>query len=177
MSAKQRTEKQFAEWMQAHSSIALKIARSFERSVDSQADLLQEILLQWWRSIPRYPAGAPAAPWLYRVSLHVALTWQRRESRRSRLIDHHAIFSELIATIAQPRAGYVAGVDLADLYSAIRQLRPTERALIVMHLDGLSYEEIATTSGISVNAVGSRLTRARDHLEKLLKSYYHYGAI
>ena len=55
MSAKQRTEKQFAEWMQAHSSIALKIARSFERSVDSQADLLQEILLQWWRSIPRYP--------------------------------------------------------------------------------------------------------------------------
>ncbi len=116
MSAKQRTEKQFAEWMQAHSSIALKIARSFERSVDSQADLLQEILLQWWRSIPRYPAGAPAAPWLYRVSLHVALTWQRRESRRSRLIDHHAIFSELIATIPQSRADDVAGVDLADLY-------------------------------------------------------------
>ena len=83
----------------------------------------------------------------------------------------------MIATIAQPRAGYVAGVDLADLYSAIRQLRPTERALIVMHLDGLSYEEIAATSGISVNAVGSRLTRTRDHLEKLLKSYYHYGAI
>jgi RNA polymerase sigma-70 factor (ECF subfamily) len=171
-------DKQFEAWMRAHSDIALKIARSFERSIDAQADLLQEILLQWWRSIAIYPAHAPPKPWLYRVSLNVALTWQKRESRRSRALDRTTLFSELIEKTPQPSKESSASRDLvAELYSAIQELKPAERALIVLHLDGLSYAEIAISLGLSVNAVGSRLTRIRNHLEKLLNPRGDYGHI
>ena len=170
---RQEQDTQFAEWMREHSSIAVRTARTFEFDVAAQADLLQEILLAWWRSIRNLPSSANARQWLYRVSLNTALTWQRRESRRGQVIDRAAPFAQLINSAAQP----VDPVDrdaINDLYRAIHQLRPAERALILLHLDGLSYGEIAETLGTTANAVGSRLTRTRDTLAKSLKETLHH---
>ena len=158
--------------MREHSAIAARIARAFEFDPEAQADLLQEILVAWWRSIPNFPVSGNARQWLYRVSLNSALTWQRRECRRGRVIDRAAPFAQLIERTAQP----VDPVDremIDELYHAIQRLGRGERALILLHLDGFSYEEIAGTFGISVNAVGSRLTRARDNLSKLMKGKLH----
>ena len=166
-------ETQFASWIREHLSVAARIARAFEFNREGQSDLLQEILLQWWRSIPNYPQTGNPRSWLYRVSLNAALTWQRRESRRRRMIDHSAPFAQLIETVAQPMDSF--GRDaIGDLYRAIQRLRPAERALIVLHLDGFSYEEIALTIGISANAVGSRLTRIRENLARLMKGTPHH---
>ena len=167
---------QFADWMQEHSSIAVRTARAFEFETDGQADLLQEILVEWWRSIPSFPTSGNPRRWLYRVSMNAAITWQRRECRRRRIIDHAAPFAQLIEGVAEP-IGSIDHEAIDDLYRAIRQLRPVERALIVLHLDGFSYEEIAGTFGISINAVGSRLTRVRDHLAKSLKGMHRHERI
>ena len=162
----------FAKWMSEHSSIALRTARTFEFNPGAQADLLQEILLAWWRSIPTFSPSADARRWLYRVSLNTAFTWQRQECRRARVIDQSAPFAYLIGGIAQP-ADPVDRDALDELYRAIQQLPPTERALVVLHLEGFSYDEMADTFGISPNAVGSRLTRARDNLGQILKEMRH----
>jgi RNA polymerase sigma-70 factor, ECF subfamily len=166
-------EAQFAKWMREHSAIAMRTARAFEYNPQGQADLLQEILLAWWRSIPNFSTSANARHWLYRVSLNTAFTWQRHECRRARIIDQTAPFAQLVERVAQP----VDAVDrdaIEELYRAIHQLNPAERALILLHLDGFPYGEIAHTLGISPNAVGSRLTRIRDTLAKLLKGKRHY---
>ena len=165
---RRQQEAQFANWMSEHPSIAMRTARSFEFNQEGQADLLQEILLAWWRSIPNFPGGADAIRWLYRVSLNAAFTWQRQESRRARIIDQAAPFAQLIERIAQP-ADPVDRDALDELYRAIRQLPATERALVLLHLEGFSYDEIAGTFGISPNAVGSRLTRARGNVARLMK--------
>jgi RNA polymerase sigma-70 factor (ECF subfamily) len=164
---------QFAEWMREHSSIAVRTARAFEFDAEGQADLLQEILVAWWRSIPHFPDTADPRQWLYRVSLNAALTWQRRECRRGRIIDRAAPFAQLVERAVQP----VDPIDrdaIEELYRAIHRLRPAERALILLHLDGFSYGEIARTLGTSANAVGSRLTRTRDSLAELLKGKLHH---
>lgn len=170
---RQEQDTQFAEWMREHSAIALRTARTFEFDHAGQADLLQEILVAWWRSIRNFPILGNPRQWLYRVSLNTALTWQRRESRHRRIIDRAAPFAQLIEGTPQP----VNPVDrdaINDLYRAIHQLRPMERALILLHLDGLSYNEIADTLGTTANAVGSRLTRTRDTLAKSLKGKLHH---
>jgi RNA polymerase sigma-70 factor, ECF subfamily len=170
---RQEKDTQFTEWMREHSSIAGRTARAFEFDSEGQADLLQEILVAWWRSIPNFPVSGNARQWLYRVSLNSALTWQRRECRRHRVIDRAAPFAQLIESTAQP----VDPVDrdaINDLYRAIHQLRPTERALVLLHLDELSYEQIADILGTTANAVGSRLTRTRDALAKSLKGKLHH---
>ena len=170
---RQHQDAQFAQWMRQHSSIAVRTARAFEFNAEGQADLLQEILVAWWRSTLNFPASGNAAQWLYRVSLNTALTWQRRESRRRRVIDRDGAFAQLVERVAQP----VDPVDrdaIEELYRAIHELNPAQRALILLHLDGFSYGEIAHTLGISANAVGSRLTRIRDTLAKLLKGKLHH---
>jgi RNA polymerase sigma-70 factor, ECF subfamily len=165
-------ETQFGSWMREYAFIGVRIARAFEFDREAQADLLQEIFLQWWRSIPNLRRADNPKPWLYSVSLNVAITWQRREARRGGVIDRAAPFAQLVEKAVQP----VDSIDrrvIDELYGAIQQLRPAERALIILHLDGLSYEEIAEAIGISANAVGSRLTRARASLGKILKRMKH----
>ena len=164
----QEQDTQFANWMREHSAIALRTARTFEFDNAGQADLLQEILVAWWRSIRNFPVSGNPRQWLYRVSLNTALTWQRRESRHRRVIDRAAPFAQLIERTAQP-VDRVDGDAINALYRAIRELRRADRALILLHLDGLSYSEIAETLGTTANAVGSRLTRTRDALAKSLK--------
>ena len=161
-------ETQFASWMRDHAAIGVRVSRAFEFNLEARADLLQEILLQWWRSIRNFPDGGDPKRWLYGVSLNTAMNWQRRESKRRRVIDAAAPFARLIDTVAQP-ADPIDREAVDELYGAIQQLRPAERALIILHLDGLSYQDIAGTLGISVNAVGSRLSRVRDNLAKKLK--------
>ena len=170
-------EKQFTVWIEQHFPIAIKVARSFERSPDAQPDLLQEILLQWWRSVASFPAGAESRAWLYRVSFNAALTWQRRECRRSRLIARDASFAGLAETAEYSPADANLRDTVTELYAAIHRLRPAERTLILLHLDGFSYSEIASTLGISANAVGIRLTRTREHLQTLLKVEGKYERI
>jgi RNA polymerase sigma-70 factor (ECF subfamily) len=169
---RQQQDVQFAQWMREHSSIALRTARAFEFNADDQADLLQEILVAWWRSILNFPVSGNARQWLYRVSLNTALTWQRRESRRRRVIDRAKPFAQLVEQVPQPvEPGDRDAIE--ELYRGIHELNPGERALILLHLDGFSYQEIALTLGISPNAVGSRLTRIRDTLAKILKGKPH----
>jgi RNA polymerase sigma-70 factor, ECF subfamily len=166
-------ETQFASWMREYAFIGVRIARAFEFEREAQADLLQEIFLQWWRSIPNLRRADNPKPWLYSVSLNVAITWQRQEARRGRVIDRAAPFAQLVENVAQPVDSTIDRHEIEELYGAIQQLRLAERAIIILHLDGLSYEEIAGTLGISANAVGSRLTRARANLGKILKGVKH----
>ena len=163
---------QFSQWMREHSSIALRTARAFEFNAEDRADLLQEILVAWWRSILNFPVSGNARQWLYRVSLNTALAWQRRESRRRRVIDRAKPFAQLVEQVPQPvEPGDRDAIE--ELYRGIHELNPGERALILLHLDGFSYGEIALTLGISANAVGSRLTRIRDTLARILKGKPH----
>ena len=57
----------------------------------------------------------------------------------------------------------------AKLYSAIRQLKPLERSLILMSLDGLSYREMAAVLGLSESNVGVKLNRIKNQLTQTLK--------
>ena len=55
------------------------------------------------------------------------------------------------------------------LYAAIRRLPKVEASLALMHLDGLSYQEMAEVLGISENYIGVKLNRIRKQLADQLK--------
>jgi RNA polymerase sigma-70 factor (ECF subfamily) len=59
------------------------------------------------------------------------------------------------------------------LYAAIRQLSKVDASLALMHLDGLSYQEMAEVLGISENHVGVKLNRIRKQLADQLKGVTH----
>ncbi len=158
----------FTNWLEEHSSSILRVARAYTLTSDECQDLAQEILLQAWRSLPRFEGKASPATWFYRVALHTALNW-RRKDRPRRLHQHPLLEVQTLAVEAADSSARVEQRELVDqLYRAIHQLPQSEVALVLLSLDGLSYREISSVLGISESNVGVKLNRAKKALAKIL---------
>ena len=72
----------FTDWLEEHSSSVMKVARAYTLTNEECQDLAQEILLQAWRSLPKFEGRASAATWFYRVALHTAMNWHRKDQPR-----------------------------------------------------------------------------------------------
>ena len=136
---------------------------------EDQDDLFQEILLQLWRSIPGFNSKCNESTWIYRVGLNTALIW-RREKTRKREKQHILLDLTQQSYIEQNCGDSSQNSQVLDqLYDAIRLLSKTDSSILLMHLDGLSYDEMSDVFGISKSNVGVRLNRAKKKLAQLLK--------
>jgi RNA polymerase sigma-70 factor (ECF subfamily) len=78
----QQQETIFRRWLDEHIGLMLKVVRGCAASPPDQDDLLQEVLLQTWSSIPAFRGEAKETTWIYRVAWNTALAWRRGERRR-----------------------------------------------------------------------------------------------
>ncbi len=147
----------------------VKVTRSFATGDADVAELRQEILLQLWISLRTYAGQAKPSTWIYRVSLNTAMTWKRGTQRRLNRVEPMADLGEFAAGDASPADRAGDRELLEKLYAAIHALAASERALVLLALDGLAYREIAEITGLTENHVGVALTRARQRLAANLK--------
>lgn len=160
-----RPDEQFKAWLQEHRGILAKVAGAFTSSADERDDLIQEMLIRLWESMPSFRGECRVATWIYQVALNRALTWRRAESRRrQRLVplvdapDHR--------NPSDPNAER-----LQRMYAELRRLDEVDRSLLLMSLDGCSYREMATVMGMTESHVGARLTRARRTLSERIQDH------
>ncbi|HYP18058.1 MAG TPA: sigma-70 family RNA polymerase sigma factor [Opitutus sp.] len=156
-------------WLQEHRGILLKVARSYARGEAEVAELEQEMLFQLWLSLRGFAGQAKPSTWIYRVCLNTALTWRRGTARRERHFEAGVRLETLAGDERSPAESAEQREKLEQLYAAVQSLAETERALVVLMLDGLSYREIAEVTGLTENHVGVALTRARRRLAERLK--------
>jgi RNA polymerase sigma-70 factor (ECF subfamily) len=123
--------------------------------------------------MPKYERKASAATWFYRVALHTAMNWQRKDkARRSRqqpLLEVDVLSAEDPNSVEQAQQRET----VEHLYNAIHQLPKTDAALVLLYLDELSYREMADVLGISEGNVGVKLNRARKALRELMNGNPH----
>jgi RNA polymerase sigma-70 factor (ECF subfamily) len=159
----------FKSWIQEHTGLVFKVARAFAHTEADQQDLMQEILLQMWCSLPRFEGKAKASTWIYRVALNTALAWRRKETK------HRATQTPLIEienfpeTEADSAQRLAREEQVARLYDAIHQLPKADAALVLLYLEDMSYREMAEVLGLSESNVGVKLNRAKKALAELMK--------
>ena len=169
----QARESLFRRWLSEHLGLMLKVVRGCARMPQDQDDLLQDILLQLWLSIPAFRGEARETTWIYRVAFNTALSWQRGERRRR--LKHESFVTLDTSPRVQPSAvDAPPEPELVDrLYAAIRRLPKVDASLALMHLDGLTYQEMAEVLGISENYIGVKLNRIRKQLADQMKGANH----
>jgi RNA polymerase sigma-70 factor (ECF subfamily) len=130
-----------------------RIARVYAGARGEQEDLYQEILLQLWRGLPAFRGDSAPGTWLYRVALNTALTWRRRALRH----DEGGVRGAPapVARTTAPRS------ERAILDEFLGSLGPADRSILLLYMEGLSYQDIAAVTGLSAGAVGVRLHRMK----------------
>ena len=163
----------FMNWLGAHGASVMKVARAYTLTHEECQDLAQEILLQAWRSLPKFEGRASAPTWFYRVALQTAMNWQRKDKPR-RARQQPLLDVQFIPAGGADCAGDAQQRELVEqLYSAIHQLPKADAALVLLYLDELTYREMADVLGVSENNVGVKLNRAKKKLGELMKGDSH----
>jgi RNA polymerase sigma-70 factor, ECF subfamily len=145
----------------------VRLAAATERDPTSQRDLLQEIHVALWRSFAVYQGQCSLRTWVYRVAHNAAATHVRKSIRQRR--------DKLMALEELERVAPAMEVDAADdsatlelLYQLIRKLKPIDRDVMLLYLEGVDGEGIADVLGISVTNVAQKIHRSK----KLLKQRF-----
>jgi RNA polymerase sigma-70 factor, ECF subfamily len=159
----------FRRWWEEHRGIVFKITRSFARTPVEAGDLEQELWLQIWNSISAFSGDAKPSTWIYCVCLNTAMTWRRSTLRRERRFDSVADLSYVHTHNSTPAQTAGDTEVLEKLYAAIHALPDLDRALVLLSLDEISYQEIAKITGLTEGRVGMALTRARKRLANQMK--------
>lgn len=126
----------------------------------SQADdLFQEVLINLWKGYSSFEGRSDVATWIWRVSFNTCISAERKTKSHTTtsLTMKHNLYEDDDTDSRQIR----------KLYARIRQLKPFDRAIVLLWLENLSYDEIASIVGISVKNVSVRLVRIREQLKNM----------
>jgi len=147
-----------------YSAIIVKICRAYTNSQEDFEDYYQEVCLQIWRSKDNFSGNSEWSTWIYRVSLNVCLSYLKRRNSNTKKFASDSLPEE---AIDDSRA--FANDEINQLYTAIKKLSETDRAIILLYLEEKSYQEIAELIGIKANNIGVRIVRIKTKLNNFIK--------
>jgi RNA polymerase sigma-70 factor (ECF subfamily) len=145
---------------------------------DDVDDIAQEVFIRVYRSLPKFKFDASFFSWLYRITRNLCIDEiRKRKIRRVLSLDY---LTEDTLEKNRKSKDYTMASDsvLTEekqqvIESALQRLKPEHREVLVLReYQDLSYDEIAETLGLRLEAVKSRIFRARMELKNLLSDYF-----
>ncbi len=150
----------FDQWLARHKGLLFKVVRAYAFTPQDREDLFQEVVLQVWKSIPKFREESAVTTWLYRIALNVGIKWKTKTQRYQELNQPMPEISPILKEMEIPDQR------LIWLYEQIAQLNAIDRSLTLLLLDGFSYKEMAKMLGITESNVGVKINRIKKELIK-----------
>lgn len=159
--AEDRLKEYFLNVLENNIGIILKISRAYAKSARDKEDLINDITLELWRSFERFEGKSKLSTWIYRVALNTSMNFYRKKNNEK--LDFHADFRHLenLNWITEPQDSSPYEI----LYQCIDELNRLNKAIILLYLDGNSYEEISEITGITKTNVGTRISRIKEQIK------------
>ena len=155
-------EHQFELLVRQHKRTIYTVCYMFSRDKAEIDDLFQEILIRLWNGFDHYEGRSSARTWIYRVALNTAINQDKKERRRIETVP-------LTVDIDPFEADNPKTEQVRKLHDLISQLELIDRSLVLLWLEGISYDEIGAIIGITPNNVGVRLARIKEKLVQMSK--------
>ena len=151
-------KKAFTEMIAQNKGIIYKVSSSYCSKKADREDLAQEIILNLWKSFPRFEEVYKFSTWMYRIALNVAISYYRRETRTV----IHAPFDESLVIFDEVSE---EDENVSLLFRFIGELREMDRSVILLYLEDKGYREIAEITGITETNVATKISRIKQILK------------
>jgi len=165
MARRSDSQRECEAFLAANMGLLVRVASSYEAIPALREDLVQDIVLAVWQASKHFEGRASFKTFALRVAHNRAITHVGREARRPVGTEYEEVHA---APGGGPEDLLTRRQAQERLVRAIRRLPVSQRQVLSLALEGLSYEEIAEVVGITRNNVGVRLNRARNALKELL---------
>ena len=153
-------EKEFTKIVRENKTTIYTVCYMFSDDREEVEDLFQEVLIALWQGLDSFRGESALRSWIYRISLNTCISADRKKRRRAdsvRLDMKIDLFADTNDDTRQVQM----------LRSRIGKLGVFDRAIILLWLENLSYEEIGAIVGISAKNVSVRLVRIREQLKNM----------
>ena len=132
----------------------------FSQNTAEVDDLYQEILINMWRSLPSFEGRSSLKTWIWRLSLNTCISYDRKRSSKGKALPLDMQINLYEDTDHDSK-------QIKMLHERINRLGVFDRAIIMLWLENMPYEEIGAIVGISAKNVGVRLVRIREQLKNM----------
>ena len=153
----------FAKLVRDHSSLVYRVALRI-LGVDDAQDASQEVWIRVWRNIRNFRGESAFSTWLYRITVNTCLSIRQKESRRDEreLGEDVPYLSEPSSGDADPEAAALNAERREEIQDALQRVRAEHRAALVLrHMEGLSYAEIAEVLDVPDGTAKGWVSRGR----------------
>ena len=152
-------EAEFGRIIRENKGTIYTVCYMFSKDKEEVDDLFQEALIKLWQGLSSFQGNSDLKTWIYKVTLNSCISIDRKKKNRK----------------IQP---LMEGIDLFDkndadnkqtdmLHERIQRLQPFDRAIVLLWLENMSYQEIAQIVGIEVKNVSVRLYRIKEQLKQM----------
>jgi RNA polymerase sigma-70 factor (ECF subfamily) len=154
----------YEEAVRTHGAALDRLARAYEANPEARRDLLQEIHLGLWRSFESFDARCSLRTWIYRVAHNVASSHVEadRRSKTRQLVSIEGV------DLKDDRADTATAADrrmaLERLMALLRELKPLDRQVMLLFLEGVDAAGIAEVTGLSPANVATKIHRIKNIL-------------
>ena len=154
-------EKEFARVVREQKSTIYTVCYMFSKDNDEVNDLFQEILINLWKGFDSFEGRSDIRTWVYRVALNTCITIDRKKKRRR---DKEAKV-EMDINLYEDNDADTKQVK--KLYERTNKPGVFGRAIVLLWLEGMPYDEIGQIVGISSKNVSVKLVRIREELKNM----------
>lgn len=154
---------EFLKLVEENKKLIYKVSHMYCDNTTDKKDLFQEIVANLWKAFPNFKGNSKVSTWIYRISINTAISWIRDYIKNKNHIEYTNVMPQMQDDSAID--------DLYDqLYYAIGILNKLDKALILLQLDGYSYDEISEIIGLTKTNVATKINRIKLKLKNHLSN-------
>jgi len=159
-----KLSEQFLSVFKENIGIILKLSRAYTKTSHDREDLINDIILELWKSFKKFKGNSKISTWIYRVALNTAMNYKRGKKKDSLFyfLNDFKQVDNLPWPLEQDNS-----TESEVLYKCIDELTEINKAIILLYLDGNSHDEISEIIGVSKTNVGTRISRIKEQLKSL----------
>lgn len=145
-----------------------RLASAYEANPEERRDLLQDIHLGLWRSFSAFDGRCALRTWVYRVAHNIATSHVIRQKRKNSAL----VTLEVIEAMPDVQDhAYEQRANLERLMALIHQLKPLDRQMTLLYLEGMDAASIGEVMGVSPGSVATKIHR----IKNILARRFHGG--